>query len=322
MDNIGFWNVRGMSRLNKHSEINFFLHNKDIGLFGLIETKINNKAFLKAQFSFSNWCISTNSGYYKGGRIWIVWKPQVYRVQFLEYSAQHIHMKVESIKRRQSFYFTAVYAFNGIKDRAPLWHHLRKISSSVSGPWAIGRDFNCILSVNEKVGGIVTTEGSDQFRKCIVDCSVLDLHSTGAYYTWNNKQDAGARIYCKPDRLLVNKEWSTHYPDSYANFLTEGLSDHSPCLVHFSQPSHNKRSFKYYNMWGKSGRFDPIVRSEWDKVVYGVHMIQIVTKLKQLKQPLKTLNKEKYSDIEILTTEKEQELEAIQEILGKNPDNT
>ncbi|KAL9232349.1 hypothetical protein vseg_007472 [Gypsophila vaccaria] len=321
MDNIGFWNVKGMNRLTKQNEINFFLHNKDIGLIGLIETKINNKAFQKAQLSFYNWCISTNSGYHKGGRIWIVWKPQVYRVQFLEYSAQHIHMKVESIQRSQSFYFTVVYAFNGIQDRVPLWGHLRRISSSVSGPWAIGGDFNCIMSVNEKVGGNVTTEGSDQFRNCIGDCSVIDLHSTSAYYTWNNKQSAGERIHCKLDRFLVNKEWSTHYPDSYAHFLTEGLSDHSPCLVQFSQPPQHKRSFKYYNMWGKSESFDPIVRSEWDKEVYGVPMYQIVTKLKQLKQPLKALNKDKYSDIEVLAAEKEKELEAIQEELGKNPVN-
>ncbi|KAL9241980.1 hypothetical protein vseg_016028 [Gypsophila vaccaria] len=319
MDNIGFWNVRGMNRLNKQNEINFFMHNKDIGLFGLIETKIKNKAFLKAQLSFNNWCISTNTGYHKGGRIWIVWKPQVYRVHFLEYSAQHIHMKVESIQRKHSFYLTTLYAFNGIQERVPLWGHLRRIASSVSGPWAIGGDFNCIMYTNEKVGGNVTNEGSDQFRNCIGDCSVIDLQSTGTYYTWNNKQPAGDRIYCKLDRFLVNKEWSTHYPDSYAHFLTEGLSDNTSCLVHFSQQPQHKRSSKYYNIWGKSDRFAPIVRSEWDKELKGLPMYQLVKRLKKLKQPLKELNKEKYSDIEIQTTEIEKELEDIQEELGKNP---
>ncbi|KAL9246166.1 hypothetical protein vseg_019736 [Gypsophila vaccaria] len=78
MDKLGFWNVRGMNRVQKQKDINFFLHNKEVELFGLLETKIKSSALSKSYSSFNSWSISTNSGYHNGGRIWILWKPNMY----------------------------------------------------------------------------------------------------------------------------------------------------------------------------------------------------------------------------------------------------
>ncbi|KAL9232307.1 hypothetical protein vseg_007432 [Gypsophila vaccaria] len=186
MYNIGFWNIRGMNSHRKQNEINYFLHNKEIGLFGLIETKIKNNALASVQSTFRNWCVSTNNGYHKGGRIWIVWRPQAYRVHFLEYNAQYIHMKVDSLSRRQSFYYTVIYVFNTAQERLPLWIQLRKLASLVTRPWAIGGDFNCVLSANERVGGHLPS-GIDHFRSCVRDCGILDIQSVGALFTWNNR---------------------------------------------------------------------------------------------------------------------------------------
>ncbi|KAL9239084.1 hypothetical protein vseg_013436 [Gypsophila vaccaria] len=154
MDNLGFWNVRGMNRVQKQKDINFFLHNKEVGLFGLLETKIKSSALTKTYSSFNSWSISTNSGYHNGGRIWILWKPNMYKIQFLEYNAQYIHMKVEFVTYRTTFYLTMVYAFNGILERNPLWLGLRRIAQSISGPWAVAGDFNYVLLVTERVGGL------------------------------------------------------------------------------------------------------------------------------------------------------------------------
>lgn len=40
MDRMGFWNVRGLNKVNKQKEMNLFMHNSNVGLFGLLETKI------------------------------------------------------------------------------------------------------------------------------------------------------------------------------------------------------------------------------------------------------------------------------------------
>ncbi|XP_074299336.1 uncharacterized protein LOC141630408 [Silene latifolia] len=122
----------------------------EMGLFGLLETKIKNKAFQKASNSFSTWCITTNSGYHSGGRIWIIWKPSCFRVNVIEYNAQYVHMKVDSLVDRRSFWLTMVYAFNGQHEREPLWDSLRNNSNLVNGPWAIAGDFNCVLNASRE----------------------------------------------------------------------------------------------------------------------------------------------------------------------------
>ncbi|XP_074298786.1 uncharacterized protein LOC141629723 [Silene latifolia] len=202
------------------------------GLFGLLETKIKNKAFNKAVNTFNNgWSITTNNGYHSGGRIWIIWKPGMFRVHILEYNAQYIHMKVDALVSRSVFFLTIVYVFNGINERAPLWDHLRKIAQQVAGPWAIVGDFNCVLDANERFGGATSLAEMEPFRKCVADCEVIDITVVGSVFTWNNKQQPEERIYSRLDRFLVNKAWCDSFPDMYAHFLPEGMMDHTPCIV-------------------------------------------------------------------------------------------
>ncbi|XP_074265645.1 uncharacterized protein LOC141588088 [Silene latifolia] len=322
MDNIGFWDIRGMNRVGKQKNINFFLQNKGIGLFGLLETKIKNKIFLKAVNSFNNgWCISTNNGYHSGGRIWILWQPKRFRVNFIEYNAQFIHMKVESLLDKSMCYLTVVYAFNSIQERVPLWNQLRKIAGMTHGPWAIAGDFNCILAASERYGGASSMAEMEPFRRCVEDCEVVDIAATGSLYTWNNKQRPEERIYSRIDRFLVNREWCDLYPDTYAHFLPEGLFDHSPCLIRSSTNGRGKSSFKYLNMWGSSKEFVNTVRKHWDRGIDGTPLFRLTTNLKGLKAGLCQLNRDDFSDIEKSTAKLQQEVEDLQAQLGRDPSN-
>ncbi|KAL9236985.1 hypothetical protein vseg_011583 [Gypsophila vaccaria] len=259
MDKIGFWNIRGMNRSRKRKEINFFLNSNGVGLFGLLETKIKSTAFLKAIESFDSWCISTNNGFHSGRRIWVLWKPSMFRIHFKEYNAQFIHMKVDSLVQRSSFYLTLVYAFNGILERVPLWNSPRRISLQTQGPWAIAGDFNSALRPSERMRGNVPSGEMEPFKLCVEDCGVFDIASVASLFTWNNKQKPESRIYSRIDRFLINKAWSISMPESFAHFMPEGLCDHTPCIVSQSKQVQRKRSFKYFNMWGRSDKFLPLL---------------------------------------------------------------
>ncbi|XP_074314235.1 uncharacterized protein LOC141649444 [Silene latifolia] len=250
MDKIGFWNVRGMNRVGKQKAINFFLQHKNINLFGLLETKIKSRGLKNVFNNFNNWSISTNNGHHNGGRIWIVWQPHVVKVHFIEYNAQFIHMRIEPVETRKSFYVTMVYAFNSISDRAPLWDNLRKIASQVSGPWAIAGDFNCVLSAGERVGGNTPSGEMEPFRQCVADCGVIDIDAIGSLFTWNNKKKPEERIYSRIDRFLVNKDWCDHFPELYANFLPEGLMDHTPCIINKDQKLPKKTPLQVFQHVG------------------------------------------------------------------------
>ncbi|KAL9239109.1 hypothetical protein vseg_013460 [Gypsophila vaccaria] len=183
MDKIGFWNVRGMNRSRKRKEIDFFLKRNNVGLFGLLETKIRNKALNRAVDNLDSRCISTNNGYHSGGRIWIVWQPTIFKLQFIEYNAQFVHIKVESLLHRHWFYLTFVCAFNGIHEREALWFHLRKLEQQCQRPWAVVGDFNCVLSPTERVGGNASIAEISPFKSCVDDCGLVDIKSIGAKFT-------------------------------------------------------------------------------------------------------------------------------------------
>ncbi|XP_074283464.1 uncharacterized protein LOC141608012 [Silene latifolia] len=212
-----------------------------------------------------------------------------------------------------------VYAYNGITDRAPLWGHLRRIAGTIAGPWAIAGDFNCVLSAAERVGGNVPSTEMEPFRDCVADCGVLDIVATGSLFTWNNKQKPEERIYSRLDRFLVNEAWCDHLPDLFAQFLPEGLYDHTPCIVISSKHMKGRISFKYFNMWGGAKEFIPLVRSSWHKPVTGTPMFRLVKKLKSLKPVLRQLNRERCNDIETAASVKQRQVEEYQAQLGRDP---
>ncbi|XP_019251274.1 PREDICTED: uncharacterized protein LOC109230204 [Nicotiana attenuata] len=60
MDNIGFWNTRGFNRLAKQEEVNIFLHQCKVSLFGLLETKIKRRNAQKASLNLCKGWSLTN----------------------------------------------------------------------------------------------------------------------------------------------------------------------------------------------------------------------------------------------------------------------
>lgn len=48
MDSLDFWNVRGLNSSNKHGDIRCLLHQHSMGLFGVLETRVNACNFSKA----------------------------------------------------------------------------------------------------------------------------------------------------------------------------------------------------------------------------------------------------------------------------------
>ncbi|XP_074314041.1 uncharacterized protein LOC141649245 [Silene latifolia] len=205
----------------------------------------------------------------------------------LEYNAQFMHFLVTDKSTQQQFHHSLVYAFNGDKEREELWSSLRRVAMQVSGPWSTGGDFNCVSQTHERLGGHVTKSEAEPFQHCIEDCNLSDMPSTGAFYTWNNKQAPETRVYSRLDRIFLNHEWSVQLPEYFANFLPEGLFDHTPCLVTAADTQSHKRAFKYYNMWSKTPDFKECVTACWNQIIRGTHMYGVVRKLKLLKPKLK-----------------------------------
>ncbi|XP_074306340.1 uncharacterized protein LOC141641582 [Silene latifolia] len=238
--------------------------------------------------------VLVDNGLHSGGRVWLLWDPSMFDVNVKDVTAQAIHSEV---CREES-----------------LWNSIRDYHRGINGPWVVCGDFNAILDFNERIGGApVSYADVLPLAQVTQDCNLADLKATGAFFTWNNKHETGDKVYSRIDRVMINDDWITTFPDSVANFLPEGLFDHCPCLISL-ECSHQQRtkSFKYFNMWAFSKEFDSTVRNCWSTVVQGTPMFRVVQKLKLLKKAFRNLNREKFSDIENLTNVAELALKDIQ----------
>ncbi|XP_074306260.1 uncharacterized protein LOC141641499 [Silene latifolia] len=247
----------------------------------------------------SHWQDINNNNFRHGGRVWLIWNPNFFSVATICVAAQAISAKVNELATGASFIFTVVYGFSEDEMRVDLWAHLRDIHDNNTGPWSVCGDFNNVLHFNERIGREVTWNDIAAFRDCVQYCGLQYITGNGAFFTWNNKQIPSARGFYRIDRFLVNSERMDGYPDSYAHFLPEALFDHNSSVCH-KRPDREKRKppFRYFNMWSMDSQFSDIVQSVWGTNIDGTLMYKVITKLKLLKAPLKTLNKNRFSDIE------------------------
>ncbi|XP_060178196.1 uncharacterized protein LOC132608135 [Lycium barbarum] len=192
-----------------------------------------------------------------------------------------------------------VYAFNDGVLRRPLWQDLRRIQGQVLSPWAITGDFNCVLEREEILGSPVTISDIREFKQCVLDCDLNDLRSSGAFYTWCNKQCEQRRVYSSIDKVLVNHEWVDDLPVSEVHFINPGLYDHSPGIIRWEGGSKGQYRFRYFNMWKLDPEFMNIVQNGWNTNKKGTKMFELVGKLNKMKGILKRLNKAKFSEVEV-----------------------
>ncbi|XP_074305220.1 uncharacterized protein LOC141640268 [Silene latifolia] len=300
MGSIGFCNVREFNSGNKQSDVRRFLQLNNVGLFGILETRVRRHSINKVHSGLGmNWSMVNNVDDHEGGRIWLIWDPMNYKVELVSSHAQVMHSRVTFLPTGVQWWLSVVYGFNRVADRVPLWESLNLIDVVVAGPWMVMADFNNVLAMDDRIGSEITSAELRGFQNCVANCGLMDAPAQGALFTWNNKHDAGDMVFSRIDRVLINDDWLAQFPDADITFHPEGLYDHCPCTATLWPTSiKRKGSFKFFNMWGQDANFLTIVNDIWDTKVEGFTMFQIAKKHKALKKPLKDLNMFSFSNVE------------------------
>ena len=207
MVNIGIWNVRGMNSHTKQLEINRMLSQNNVGLFGLLETRIKRSSMHNNVFTADGkWSVVTNYNHHNGGRIWMIWDHNLFELDEFSTFSQCIHVKVSDKIRKQTFWLTIVYGMNKASERADLWQQIGHIRQRSRGAWCMMGDFNAISNFNDRLGGnSVSNADIQSMGKMIEECEIEDLKAKGAYFTWNNKQAGDRVVYSIIDRVLINE---------------------------------------------------------------------------------------------------------------------
>lgn len=315
-----FWNVRGLVNPRKQDEIRNLIKQKDISIFGVLETRL--KATTLSNFmknKFTNWKCAHNFDTFLGGRIVVVWDPS--RVDFNPKitTAQIIHGTLFCHVRKVNFELSFIYALNNLVLRRDLWSSLSCIGNGSNLPWALIGDFNNILFPHERVNGrpVTVYETKDFLEACSFN-AIEDLPFHGPLLTWTNNDQ-----WCKLDRAMVNSTWIEEGIVGHVEFSHPGChSDHAHGIVTLLDINQKpKPPFRFFNMWTKHPSYLDIVKTEWDKNIQGTKQFQVFTKLKLLKGVLKQLNTRHFSHISERYNKANNKLVEMQQQLHDDPQN-
>ncbi|KAL0740389.1 hypothetical protein Bca4012_081902 [Brassica carinata] len=299
-----FWNVRGFNDPDKHRPFAQWLTTHQPLVGAILESHIKEPNLNPIlQRVCQGWSFSSNHDTDQDGRIILIWKFPA-SLKIIHQSSQSLTCSV-SIPGASDFFFTAVYAFNGRAERKPLWEDLREVQTThflETRSWIVGGDMNQILHYSEHSSPTVDhlTPDMIELKDTLLELGLMDLRIQGCNHTWTNKSPS-APITKKLDRALVNETWLESFPDSSATFLPFEFSDHTPCLIDLSSPLPftGTRPFKFLNFLATHPLFLESVETTW--ILGGSRALDLhvlAFKLKHVKRALKTLNKERFSDIQ------------------------
>ncbi|XP_021773637.1 uncharacterized protein LOC110737613 [Chenopodium quinoa] len=162
MDKWGFWNIRGFNKTSRVCDVLCFLKHHNIGLFGLLETKVKDGKFAGVFPKFGgDWSVITNYSKHRGGRIWVIYGCLGC---FMLMLGQLFHLVARHIASGWSFDYTVVYGLNEASQRMELWDNLRSIRRNIHGPWMIGGDFNNVLNLGDKEAWSSDVHGIEMFK--------------------------------------------------------------------------------------------------------------------------------------------------------------
>lgn len=130
------------------------LHDHKPIVMGVLETKVRRDNQAKIMGSLCpGWGVTDNYSHFSGGRIWVIWDPNMCNITMYKCTYQLVHCKLET-KGGKVMRISFIYADNSKGRRKDLWEDLKKIGRLSRDPWLALGDFNSILISSKKGGGI------------------------------------------------------------------------------------------------------------------------------------------------------------------------
>ncbi|RAL52409.1 hypothetical protein DM860_007266 [Cuscuta australis] len=227
---IGTWNIRGLNTPLKQKEVLNLIHKYNLSVLGILETKVKKDNISSVKENLRrDWESFINNEMHQMGMIWIHWDPKRVALKVLYSYAQMVHCHVQWHEQKLEFFTSFVYGFNELEERKSLWKDIKTYASS-NEAWCVIGDFNAVLTSEDRKGGNPVSNGETaDFRDCLEKCGLEEMPFSGPYFTWNNKQKGGDRIYSKLDRMVANIEWVLKMGTKTV-IIHEGISDHCPLI--------------------------------------------------------------------------------------------
>ncbi|RVX14869.1 hypothetical protein CK203_012174 [Vitis vinifera] len=228
---------------------------------------------------FLDWKVLNAKG--AAGGVIICWDKRSLEILGVEEGQFSISCRFRNESDGAIWVFTGVYGPFSREDREGLWDELGAIRGLWEEPWCLGGDFNITLYIDERSRTGRITSAMRRFAQIIDELGL------------NNQSRA------RLDRFLATPCWLDQYSRVLHRRLPRPTSDHFPILLEGGGVRRGPSPFKFENMWLKAEGFQELIKGWWQGIVVsGRPSYRLATKLKGLKQNLKTWNKEVFGRLE------------------------
>ena len=177
------WNCRGLGNPRTVNGLKKIVQIEAPSLVFLMETKLprrakNRMSNIKNSLGFTQGLVVPIEG--KSGGLALLWKPEV-KVDIRSSSRWHIDAVIDSGGSNGKWRFTGFYGNLDTRGRPDSWALLSRLAAVSNLPWLCVGDFNEVLSVTEKQGGVDRPSRQiENFRCYINSCGLMDISYVGS----------------------------------------------------------------------------------------------------------------------------------------------
>ncbi|KAB5540601.1 hypothetical protein DKX38_013575 [Salix brachista] len=175
----GSWNIWGLNGSNKQSAIRRWMHNHQLDIIGILETRVNASNLHSVQAKIApTWRFYTNSINDTYCRIMAGWNVSVMKVKIIHSSTQWVTCKISEHSTLSGMRISFIYGMHTPEARRPLWHYILEASEEQrENPWVIMGDFNVVLRSSDREGG--DRSWHSEFMDCINQAEVQQIPYNG-----------------------------------------------------------------------------------------------------------------------------------------------
>ena len=169
------WNCRGLGNPRLVKALHDMVRRWKPQIVFLMETKSKIKRMerIKNRIGFANGLIVPSRG--RSGGMAMFWIQEV-NLDINSYSGNHIDAIVREIDGNFLWRITGFYGHPETHHRYESWRLLAFLHSQFQLPWLCLGDFNEILSISEKEGGVTPSQQQmEGFRNVVNFCEFVDL---------------------------------------------------------------------------------------------------------------------------------------------------
>ncbi|GLJ25223.1 hypothetical protein SUGI_0482560 [Cryptomeria japonica] len=209
-----------------------------------------------------------------------------------------------------------IYGPSKTEEKLKVWNEVFNQASQLDCRKVIAAsDFNALLDIDEKVGGLQKpSKVMDDFQEFVSNCKLIDIIAKNGRFTWTNRRLNFASISERLDRFLVGEWWINGDYSLETEIVPQIKSDHLPLSLSIARENQNhKNYFKFLSMWWRDETFLVNLKNWWQEgnIYSGYPSFKFIKRIQFLKNKIKDWNKNSFKNIFVEKGRIEEKLEEI-----------